>query len=370
MTLENQHFRIHVAGGEPITRSGGLHNYVLGLASGQLELGLKPVVIHDVKSANRFELFDRFGSELPSASEDDIVMEFHFAQTARRALKSPKLRQLSANKIFHFHGPWYAEGRVQGNSWLRSRAKYALESLQYQRFNRFVTASAAFRALLVEDFRIPEEQIGVIYPGVDTSRFTPGSKEAAREILGLPHDGVIAVCVRRLEPRMGLRHAIEAIARTEGVFLAIAGKGSLRKELERYCADLGVSFRVKFLERVSDELLPMVYRAGDVSLVPTIAFEGFGLIVRESIACGTPVIASNLGGLPEAMGPFSDWLVPPGDVGALTSKIHEICEGFGPSPSVLSAFAGSFTLAGMASELEEVLSLPSRHGEPPEKGDR
>ena len=80
--------------------------------------------------------------------------------------------------------------------------------------------------------------------------------------------------------------------------------------------------RVRFLGRVDDDALIDVYRAADVSVVPSRAWEGFGLVTLESLACGTPVLVSDEGGLPEAVLRLDpDLVVPAGDVDALAAQL-------------------------------------------------
>ncbi len=105
---------------------------------------------------------------------------------------------------------------------------------------------------------------------------------------------------------MGLRHALEVAKKLPEAQLLIAGTGSMESELSSQIEELDLVGRAHLLGRVPNEQLPDVFRAGDVTLVPSLALEGFGLVVLESMACGTPVVATRVGGLPEAMGPFAD----------------------------------------------------------------
>jgi glycosyltransferase involved in cell wall biosynthesis len=128
---------------------------------------------------------------------------------------------------------------------------------------------------------------------------------------------------------MGLDLLLAALAkvRDAGVALEleILGKGPERANLEALSDELGLQDHVRFAGFVADEDLATHYGAADLSLVPTVAHEGFGLVVLESLACGTPVLASDLGGLSEVLGSFSpEMLVKPGDVDALAGALMAI----------------------------------------------
>ena len=93
------------------------------------------------------------------------------------------------------------------------------------------------------------------------------------------------------------------------VLVLIAGRGPIAPELEKQIHALGLADNVRLLGYVPDDDLPCAYRAADLTIVPTIALEGFGLIVAESFAAGTPCLVTPVGGLPEAASGLSPSLV-------------------------------------------------------------
>jgi glycogen synthase len=93
------------------------------------------------------------------------------------------------------------------------------------------------------------------------------------------------------------------------VYLAIAGKGPISADLARRIEEKGLTENVRLLGFVPDGHLPALYAAADFSVVPTVSLEGFGLIVAESLASGTPVVATRAGALPELLEPFSPQLL-------------------------------------------------------------
>ena len=114
---------------------------------------------------------------------------------------------------------------------------------------------------------------------------------------------------------MGLENLLVAMEtirlRIPDVLLMIAGRGVLHAQLAKQIAERGLANNVILLGYVSDEDLAFVYRAADLSVVPTVALEGFGLIAAESLAAGTPCLVSPIGGLPEVVSELSSNLVLP-----------------------------------------------------------
>jgi len=205
----------------------------------------------------------------------------------------------------HFHGPWALEGRAEGGKALvGALKKIFVEAPVYSRASRLITLSQAFARILEEEFGVAPERIRVVPGGFDPRPFSaaPGKREA-RSRLGLPQDRPVVVCLRRLQSRMGLENLVEAatiLRRAHpDILVAIAGKGPLAPALRQRIEDAGLGNNVRLMGFVADEDLGAFYAAGDLSVVPTVALEGFGLIVAESLASGTPVVATKVGALPE-----------------------------------------------------------------------
>ncbi|MGA7704914.1 MAG: glycosyltransferase, partial [Solirubrobacteraceae bacterium] len=142
------------------------------------------------------------------------IVDAHFALYAFAPLLLGRLRSIPS--VFHFHGPWAQESRAAGR---RSRAGFharrTLERAALHRADAHVVLSGAFRRLLVERYRVDPWNIHVYPPGVDLDRFTPEGREAARRRLGLEPSAFVAVCVRRLVPRMGIDNLLDAWERLE-----------------------------------------------------------------------------------------------------------------------------------------------------------
>jgi glycosyltransferase involved in cell wall biosynthesis len=178
------------------------------------------------------------------------------------------------------------------------------------RTDHAITLSQYMKRVLVETYGFPEGKVSVIPGGVDIAQFKQClSRAEARRRLDLPRDQPLLLAVRRLERRMGLHNLIDAMAEVvrshPDALLLIAGKGTLRDELDQHIRSADLAANVRMLGAVSEEVLPVLYRAADFSIVPTTAYEGFGLILVESLASGTPVLGTPQGAIPEVLRPLS-----------------------------------------------------------------
>ncbi|WP_299489980.1 glycosyltransferase family 4 protein [Acaryochloris sp. IP29b_bin.137] len=240
---------------------------------------------------------------------------------------------------FTFHGPWASESLAEGDKALGVRAKQWFERYVYDRCDRFIVLSQAFGNILHQDYRISRDKIHVIPGGVDTQRFSLTlSREDARSQLGWPQDRFILFSPRRLVNRMGLDRLIDAIATLKttnpDIWVAIAGKGPLRDTLAAQISDLGLADHIKLLGYLPDEQLPMAYQATDLTVIPSQALEGFGLIILESLASGTPVMTTPIGGMPEILQPFTPELIThEPSAAAIAEKLSDVLTGQISMPS-------------------------------------
>lgn len=178
----------------------------------------------------------------------------------------------------------------------------------------------------VEEFGVPAERVHVVRNGVDATRFVPGDREAARRRLGLDPHAPALLFVGRMAPVKGLDVLLDAYAASRpdetGATLFLVGDGPLRQDLADRAARLGVEDRVRFVGNVTHDELATWYQAADLTVL-TSCSEGSPNVLLESIACGTPFIASDVGGIPEFADPVLDCLVPAGDAAALAGAIRE-----------------------------------------------
>ncbi len=180
-------------------------------------------------------------------------------------------------------------------------------------------------------------RVEIVPCGTDVDNFQPLSKTEARQKLGLDRDERIVLYVGRFDPRKGIETLVRACERlthqpeSPKFRLVIVGgsdpaaaDGNERARIEGIVNSLGLNAIADFVGMVGHDRLPMYYTAADVCVVPS-HYEPFGLVAIEAMACGTPVIASNVGGLkftviPEETG----LLVPAQDVDGFASAIGRI----------------------------------------------
>jgi teichuronic acid biosynthesis glycosyltransferase TuaC len=165
------------------------------------------------------------------------------------------------------------------------------------RADGIITVCKALKDRLIE-LGVPQERISVLRNGVDLELFHPGNREAARRALGLKRRTIASV--GGLIERKGHHHIISALPDLPNTDLLIAGEGPERHALERLAQILKVAERVRFLGSLSQGRLAEVYRGAD-ALVLASSREGWANVLLESMACGTPVVASPVWGTPEVV---------------------------------------------------------------------
>jgi glycosyltransferase involved in cell wall biosynthesis len=281
--------------GHPTTLGGASHPHSIGDARGS--------PLRRVLTAGAC-----YARELPSTCD---VVNVHFALTALPAL--PFIPR-DVPVVYHFHGPWWEESLREGAGPMNVLLKKQIERIVFKRCAHFITQSTAFKAKLCSSFAIPEHSVSVLALGIDTDAFAPTlSRHAAREKLGWPRDRFIAFTARRLVHRVGLPTLLTAVADLvpchPNLWLAVAGKGPLADSLRRDIVEMRLTDHVRLLGYISEDDLIAAYQAADVTVVPSQDLEGFGSIIAESLACGTPVIATPVGGMPEWLAPLEPSLV-------------------------------------------------------------
>lgn len=244
-----------------------------------------------------------------SGQNYDLVVS-HFALYTFPVLDQIKPYPL----VMHFHGPWALESQLEGGRSLNTWLKRGIEKICYAQVDRFIVLSETFRQLLHDEYQVPLDKICVIPAGITIEDFQVDlSPLEARRKLSWEFDRPTIVVVRRLAKRMGLENLLDAIDTVRHkypkVSLKIAGKGPLRSALKQQIQAKNLAKNVELLGFVPDADLPFVYRAADFSVVPTLALEGFGLVVIESLAAGTPVLGTPICAIPEILRPLSPDLV-------------------------------------------------------------
>jgi D-inositol-3-phosphate glycosyltransferase len=187
--------------------------------------------------------------------------------------------------------------------------------------DRIVAATPAELAQLQWLYRADTSKVEIVPPGVDISHFYPIPQDEAKEFIGLRPCDQLLLFVGRIEPLKGIDNLIEAIAilRRQGVYVSLSviggdpdqvvvshdGAETKRsvefnmpemKRLQEMRTRYGMEDLVAFLGRRSQDTLPYYYSAAEAVVVPS-HYESFGMVALEAMACGTPVVASQVGGL-------------------------------------------------------------------------
>jgi D-inositol-3-phosphate glycosyltransferase len=181
-----------------------------------------------------------------------------------------------------------------------------------------IVSSGHERRALMDLYNAKCEQIRVVSPGIDLDFFQPTPRGVARNALGINGQPIL-FSAGRMDPIKGFDSLIRTLPLLgDTTTRLLIGGGSVedteRGRLESLASDLGVRHRVDFLGPIPQERLPLYYSAADLVVVPS-HYESFGLVAAESLACGTPVVASRVGGLPTVVrdgenGLLVPWLEP------------------------------------------------------------
>lgn len=175
--------------------------------------------------------------------------------------------------------------------------------------DRIVAATPAEMAQIQWLYQVNIDHVVVVPPGVDTSRFYPIPSDEAKEYIGVPPCEQMLLFVGRIEPLKGIDTLIQAISlmRKMGVYVCLSVIGgepnpSAETEntemarLKEMCKQAGLSDMVTFLGKRGQDTLPYYYSAAEAVVVPS-HYESFGMVALEAMACGAPVVASQVGGL-------------------------------------------------------------------------
>ncbi len=204
-----------------------------------------------------------------------------------------------------------------------------------------VVATPAEKAQLEFLYQANDIPMFIIPPGVDTSRFNPIPPDEARDYIGLESEDHMMLFVGRIEPLKGIDTLLEAIAilQKDGLIrccnqhLAIIGGNpqdsesamdNEMKRLKKLCLDMGIGDLVLFLGKRGQDTLPYYYASADVVIMPS-HYESFGMVALEAMACGTPVVASQVGGLAYLVqDEVTGFVVPSDDPVALSQKLKTL----------------------------------------------
>jgi glycosyltransferase involved in cell wall biosynthesis len=242
--------------------------------------------------------------------------------------------------VYTFYAPWADEFVAKASRIPRSVRQLAsplLKAIEGRVIGR-AAETIVLSSFSSDQLRHAHQRECVIIPGgIDTSRFHPDRR------VDRIH-GTQLVTVRNLVPRMGLEELIGAMADLEpSVRLDIAGNGPLREPLEAMVRQLGLNDRVRLLGYVSDGQLPEFYASADWFVLPTKELEGFGMVILESLACGTPVLGTRVGAIPELLNQLDkSWIIDKPERSSIADTVRRVLQTAAPDRKRLREFSLAF----------------------------
>lgn len=187
-----------------------------------------------------------------------------------------------------------------------------------------VVAVSQALATRLEELGVDGRRIAVLYNGVDPSRFYPVPQPQARRELGYAEEDRIILFVGNVQASKGCMELVQAFAklrqRVPRLKLVFVGAGPQHKALASQCSTLGMAGDVTFAGRLAHDQIVRWFGAADVFCLPSHA-EGVPNVVLEAMACGTPVVATRVGGIPEVLPAYAGVMVPPKNVDALDEAL-------------------------------------------------
>lgn len=350
--------------------TGGMNVYVRDLTRALGAMGVHvdvftrsqdehvPHVLHDLGYGNRV-VHVRAGPEVPLskhemvdhipqfvdgirqfAAEKDIRYDVIHSHYWMSGLAAASLSDgWGGTPIAHmFHTLGEMKNRIARNESEREGPyRVEREKKVLQRADRLIVATEAEKAQLQWLYKADTRKARVIPPGVDVSHFYPIPSDEAKSFVGIPQDQRMILFVGRIEPLKGVDTLIRAVscmkfqkAGLGPVYLAIIGgepdanpekMTDEMSRLQKLCDELAVGQTVIFLGKRAQDTLPYYYSAAEVLVMPSF-YESFGMVALEAMACGTPVIASQVGGLAYLVKDGeTGFHVPEGEPSALCDKL-------------------------------------------------
>jgi glycosyltransferase involved in cell wall biosynthesis len=212
-----------------------------------------------------------------------------------------------------------------------------------------LAVSAALRDVMI-GLGMVGEKIGVHYTGVDLERFVPVDRAAAKARLGV--GGPLLITAGALIPRKGQALTLEAMKYLRDATLLIVGEGPDRTALERQASALGP--RIHFMGARFHEALPELLAAADAMVLPSLS-EGLANVWVEALACGTPIVISDVGGAREVLDRPEAGRLAAREPRAIATAVREILSN-PPAPSAVRAAAERFSWEKNARELRDHLA--------------
>lgn len=328
---------------------GGISHHVTMLASALARRGNSVYVFaRDPVEKGQFRNYDNNVSHVlirTRTPENRILQKARHLHFTYKGL--PKIRQLLDNNefdIIHWHGLWsdnlfayYSSKRSKAKLVFTNHSSMFLE-IYRGRISRLLLNAwlckpdicIATSSELAEKYAALCKGVKTVFipNGIDLRMFsTSKNKVEQKRALGVDEESVVVLCPRRLCRKNGVQYLIQAIPHIpdelKAVFI-VAGDGPLMERLKYQSVRLGISKKIHFLGAVPYNIMPKLYTAADIVVLPSL-MEAVSLAALEAMASGLPVIASDVGGLRDLLcGTDAGILVPSADPLALSKEICKL----------------------------------------------
>ncbi len=235
---------------------------------------------------------------------------------------------------------------------------------------RILAGTKKEKEQLMSYYGAASDSIGVVPCGVNLNLFHPADKLEARRELDVDHNASLVLYVGRFAPSKGSDRLLAAMAHLQNLprvrLLIVGGEGHHAPEVQNLHAlsrELGIQDKVTFVGRIEQEALPRYYNAADILVVPS-RYESFGLVALESLACGTPVVATSVGAVDQILREGETGrVVENGSPRSLANSIEEIISGRNrPSADLIREsileFAWPHVASAMIKEYAAVVRRP------------
>lgn len=210
----------------------------------------------------------------------------------------------------------------------RDRLTYRLTKFSLSKVDAIVAVSSKLRLIALEILK-KRTDISVIRNGADSRLFYPKDKCSLRRVLHLPAEIKIILFVGNLIRIKGahllvpLMNKIASLA--HDAYMIVVGSGEMETNMRREAKAMGLDGRIQFHGRKSHDEIPQWINAADLVVMPSLS-EGFPTLVAETLACGRPIVASRVGGIPEAIDERSGILVEPNNLDELAKAVLRALE--------------------------------------------
>ena len=297
----------------------------------------KPIPVDQV--ANYLDEFT--AGVLDFAAQENIQYDLIHSHYWLSGLVADRLRDAWQVPIVHmFHTLGHMKNQIAQSDRERASADSLAGEYQVMKLaDKLIAATPAEESQLIELYDAEPGKIAIIPPGVDLERFQPIAKDVAKKRVGIPCGDTNILFAGRIEPLKGIDTMLRAMALIQerrpevlhNACMAIIGGDPWADDLDdemarlqQLRADLDIHDLVTFLGAKDQDLLPNYYAAAEMVVMPS-HYESFGMVALEAMAMGTPVIASEVGGLAHLVKHgMTGYHVPSRDPEALAARIYEL----------------------------------------------